>query len=599
MTAHGTVGTAEPEEPATAGVDAGHDDAGLDVTGLTVAYPRAARPALDDVSARVPPGEALLVVGLSGSGKSTLLGALAGVLGHTLDAQVHGTALVAGVDVTAGGPLDAARVAALVQQDPIAQTCLDTVRAEVELVLENHAVPAARIPAAAAEALADAHAAGLADRRTAELSGGELQRVALAAALAGRPRVLLADEPTAMLDPRAAREVGALVGHVAAGGTTTVVVEHRLDTLAPLPARTLVLSDGRVLACGPTPDVLAEHGARLAAGGCWVPTRTLLATAGAPGPLGTPATDDWLRDLADRRGTQPETPDPYRPGARRRRPDGGFALHARGLRVRRTRRAGGPWSRARRVDVVHGVDLSLPRGRVLGVVGANGSGKSTLLRGLAGLEPTGGSVRAGRTALAVQHPEQGFLCRTVADELAYGPRRAGLADTDVEAAVAAALRRFGLDGLADRSPYRLSGGQQRRLSLAAAVGGDPDVVLADEPTFGLDRAGTLDTAAILRAEADDGAGVVVVSHDLELLGRVADHVLVLHDGRPLGTGPAEDVLADGELLDAAGLERGPLLERWAGWPRPRPSLRRLLTGLDAAVAAAARSGLPDRTGAPA
>src|SRR5690606_33013244 len=159
--------------------------------------------------------------------------------------------------------------------------------------------------------------------------------------------------------------------------------------------------------------------------------------------------------------------------------------------------------------------------------------------------------RTGRTALVVQHPEQQLLCRTVAAEIAYGPRRAGLPDDEVDRRVTAALHRFGLQDLADRSPYRLSGGQQRRLSLACAVVTDVDLLLVDEPTFGLDRAGALDTAGVLRQVSEDGAGVVVVSHDLELLARCADRLLVLRDGRPVAHGRLEAVLGDTETLDAA------------------------------------------------
>ncbi|MCA5894057.1 energy-coupling factor ABC transporter ATP-binding protein [Isoptericola sp. NEAU-Y5] len=552
---------------------------------LTVTYPRAGVAALDDVTVRLPDGDALLVVGLSGSGKSTLLAALAGIVGHTVDAEVSGRALVGAVDAVAGGQRAVAAVAGLVLQDPAAQTCLDTVVGEIEHVLENRAVPPAAMPAAVEAALTAAGAGDLAGRATGELSGGQLQRVALAAALAGRPRVLLLDEPTALLDPRAARDVGALVGRLATQGTTAVVVEHRVDDLRPLPARTLVLDGGRIVACGPTAEVLATHGHRLLAAGCWVPTDVLLDAAGAPGRLGDPGTDAWLVELTARRAPSPP-PSPDGAALVAAGPRGGDpVLDARRMSVSRTRRPHGRWSRARQVDVVHDVDLRVGRGEVVGVVGVNGCGKSTLLRGLAGLDRTRGTRRTGRTALVVQHPEQQLLCRTVAAEIAYGPRRAGLPDDEVDRRVTAALHRFGLHDLADRSPYRLSGGQQRRLSLACAVVTDVDLLLVDEPTFGLDRAGALDTAGVLRQVSEDGAGVVVVSHDLELLARCADRLLVLRDGRPVAHGRLEAVLGDTETLDAAGLARTDLLDWWCGRPGPRPPLRSLLGALDAAVSA--------------
>ena len=233
-------------------------------------------------------------------------------------------------------------------------------------------------------------------------------------------------------------------------------------------------------------------------------------------------------------------------------------LVARGLRVARGRGR-------RRHEVLHDVSLTVERGRILAVVGVNGSGKSTLLRALAGLERwTAGEVsvagrrrRPGRTGRAVtlvmQNPEHQFLERTVRDELAHGMRLEGDEEAAVERAVAGMLARFDLVDRAGANPFLLSGGQQRRLSVASVLGEHREAICLDEPTFGQDRRSAEALMARLHDVAADGAGLVIATHDMELASEHADRVLVLAAGRVLAEGPAREVLADAPLLERAGL----------------------------------------------
>ncbi|SDS48923.1 energy-coupling factor transport system ATP-binding protein [Paraoerskovia marina] len=543
----------------------------LVVEHLDVRFPGEPTSVLRDVSFRVRSGSSLLVVGPSGSGKSTLVAALAGIVPHTVDADLHGRVVIGVPGAWERGPRALAGHLGLVQQDPLAQVCLDSVDAEVEFALENREWRVEEIGPAVARALDAAGAGGLAGRRTGTLSGGQCQRVATAAALAPSPAVLLLDEPTALLDPEAARAVGALVGRLAAGETTTVVVEHRLDDLDPLPDSTLVLVDGEVVAHGPTADVMRDQARALVRRGCWVPTSALLAVAGAPPDWESTETDAWLGEVrAQQCGFTPAR--------------GERVLHARGLAVGH----GSPSGRRRRreplVEAVGAVDLDLHRGEVVAVLGTNGSGKSTLVRGLAGLAPTRGRIDRGRVSLVVQHPEHQFVARTVAEEVAWTPRLAGLDGDDLRRVVDDALARFDLTSLADRSPFGLSGGEKRRLSLATALVHPGDVVLADEPTYGLDRAATVATQAALREAARDGRAVLVVTHDVELAGRLADRILVLVDGRPATAGPADQVLRDTEGLRAAGLRPTRLLERWSALASPT-TVQDFLVGIDERVLA--------------
>jgi len=545
--------------------------------GLSVTVGHHGARVLDEVHVTVPAGTGVLVLGPSGCGKSTLVRALVGVVPHTLPGTVSGVLRVVGHDPRDVSPAELAARVGLVQQRPGDQLCLSRVDDELRFALENRGADPRTLDSRAAAALDAVGAGHLHERATHTLSGGEAQRVALAAALVADPDLLVLDEPTALLDPAAAHEVGVLVAGLAHapaapdGGPhpprsthrSVVLVEHRLDELGTLPEATLALGgDGRVVAHGPTDRVLREHARELVALGCWLPLAVRLEAAGAPGPLGAPATDAWLADLARATTVGAAGPRPSPAGSSR------AALRVHGLDVHR-----GPRRRGRRPaapPVVRGVDLDVRAGEVLVVVGPNGGGKSTLLRGLAGLERTTGEVLTASgepVAMVFQDPEHQLVASTVRDEVAWSARRAGVPDLDDR--VGRALERFSLTPLADANPYRLSGGEQRRLSLATATVLDPAVLLADEPTFGLDRAQAAATAHALRGRADAGGAVVVVTHDLSLAAEIADRVAVLVDGTLAALGSPSEVLEDDALCARAGLRRPPLLDWWARTGRGR------------------------------
>ncbi|WP_051155007.1 ABC transporter ATP-binding protein [Ruania albidiflava] len=536
-------------------------------TGLTVTYPGAPAPHLRQVSIAVEPGERVLLLGPSGAGKSTLLRTLAGVVPQTVEADVTGQVTVCGTDPRSTPVPELAGRVATLTQDPADQLCLPTVVDEVAFACENRAVPREQIPPRVSRALHAVGAGHLAGRRTSELSGGEGQRVALAAALVAGPDLLLLDEPTALLDPAAARGVGAMLAGLDGG---SLLIEHRLDELGDLPPRCVVL-DGRgsVVADGPSAQVLTSE--QVAATGSWLP-----ATAELTRALGRPVSRSQLGGaLGELAGCRPPAG---------RRAAGPVLLAARAAQVRRGDRV-----------VCQGVDLDLRAGQITAVLGVNGSGKSSLLLGLAGLlEATGISGRA-QVGMVFQNPEHQFLARTVAEEIRYGMpdgghrrgrgdrrgpdrgagRSAGAPD------LAAVLARYDLTGREEADPFRLSGGQQRRLSLAAMTVMADEVLLADEPTFGQDRRTTAAVAAELDRLAAEDRAVVLVSHDLRLVATLADQVLLLAGGRPVASGGVEEVLTPG-LLARAGLRLPPLL---AAWPGGLGAARDVLGLLEAQAAA--------------
>lgn len=460
---------------------------------VTVHRPRRAAPVLDVARLDVADGEQLLVVGPSGCGKSTLLDVLCGVVPHGAPAEVAGEVVVAGTDPRTTSVARLALRVGRLGQDPAANACLPDVLDEVALTLENRGVPRAEIGPRVERALTRTQALHLAGRRTSSLSGGEQQRVALAAVLAGDPEVLLLDEPTSMLDPVAAAQVrDVLAQRAGAGrGSTTLLVEQRTSGVGRLPGRTLVLGPGGVpVADGPTAEVLP---------------------ADVPLPVrdGSAAGDVLVRltDAAFRQGGREVVSVPY---------------------------------------------LELREGQVTVLLGRNGSGKSSLLLGAAGLLGGRGRRAAPAVALVVQRPEHQLLARSALAEVALGLPRRGRTP---EAALAA-LGSVGLAHLAATDPFRMSGGEQRRLALASATALGRRVLLLDEPTAGLDPERTAEVAGLVGAAADAGLAVALATHDLRLARALADHVVVLAGGEVVAQGgPA--VLEDEALLVDAGLVPGP------------------------------------------
>jgi energy-coupling factor transport system ATP-binding protein len=431
------------------------------VRGLTFSYPGAPRAAVQDVSLDFEPGQMVALLGPSGSGKSTLLRALAGLVPHFHGGRFSGSVDVAGLDTRRTRPAELAGTVATLFQDPEDQVVFTRVAAEVAFGLENVGTAPAAIPARAREALAAVGAAHLADRPVAELSGGELQRVCLASALALRPRLLLLDEPTSQLDPDGAAD---LIELARTGGGAVVVSEQRPDRVLPECDRVVFLDRGRVALDAPRDEALGWLGRNRPA---WVPRRLELPEAG---PEGTAVCR--LENVSFS----------YRPE------------HI----------------------VLQCTNLEIRRGEIVALVGPNGSGKTTLAKLAAGLlEPRAGRViRDGRACYLSQDPGR-YLVKERADEevaLAVGGDLAWARRT---------LTQLGLEDHAGRHPRDLSSGERERLALAAVLVAEPDLLVLDEPTRGVDPECKDELAGLLRAQGP-GRATLVVTNDLVFAGEVAD-----------------------------------------------------------------------------
>ncbi len=509
----------------------------LELDSFSYSYPGGSEPALSDVSFRVTPGEFVVLAGGSGSGKSTLLRTACGLVPHFHGGHALGAASVSGLDLRDHGPADLSAVVGTVLQDPESQVLMNTVRAEIAFPLENRGWRPAQVARGVEEAALALGISGLLDRSTHELSGGELQRVALGAAIAVRPRLLLLDEPTSQLDPVAGDELlGLLVRINEDWGTTVVIAEHRLERCLPAADRVVALAAGRVVCDAGPAEFLAW--AREAAPDLQTPAARLFALTGRePLPVSVKAA---RRRLSEEGREVPSPTAAHRPEQRRPGRPAGRVPAA--LDVERI------WLELREGPVVlRDASLRVAPGERVALMGSNGAGKSTLLRVAAGLaRPTRGRVRAaGRVALLLQYPGDYFVHDRVGDELP-----------------SAALRAAGLAHLAERHPRDLSGGERQRLALAIVCQGDvPAVLCLDEPTRGMGQSDRRNLSDELRARSRAGTAVVVATHDAEFAAEWAERVVLLGDGRPVADAPTHEVLAGGwyfstqiaRILDGAAL----------------------------------------------
>ena len=433
---------------------------------VTYSYPGARDAALRDVSLTVD-GGLNVVAGPSGGGKSTLLRVFNGLVPHFHGGRVAGCARVAEQDVIRTPTRQLARSVGFVFQDPELQAVYGTVDREVAFGLENAAVPAREIPARVDEALHAAGASHLSGRTLRTLSGGERQRVALASALASRPRLVVLDEPTSQLDPEGTALVMAAVRGIVDAGRAVVVSEHRLDELVAAATQLIDVDGGAV------------HG----------------------------------RDPRSWRAASPPPHIERAPGGRQE----AWCVRAA------TAGFGG-------VAVLHDVETGGCGGEVVALTGPNGSGKTTLLRLVGGmLAPISGAVtrRPGRVAYLPQNPAALLHRPTVRAEVRFTLERA--AETRESADVI--LSDFGLVASASRYPRDLSSGERQRAAAAAVLPGAPALVLLDEPTRGMDAAARNALISVIAKLRDRGAAVMIATHDVALRNAVADRVLLVADGR--------------------------------------------------------------------
>ena len=522
----------------------------VEVKGVWWRYRGSGDYVLRGVDLRVGEGEFLVVMGRSGAGKTTLLLTINGVIPSRLPGEFKGEVRVAGSKVS---DMDVAEVAGYVStvfEDPEIQFVMSTVEDEVVLGLEALGLPREEIKDGLEWAL-DLVGLGpeFLGRNPYQLSGGEKQRVAIAAALARKPRVLLLDEPTSDLDPVGKEEVvGAIRRLREELGITIIMVEHNPEIVYEFADRVAVLSGGRIVAEGEPLEVLGNF--ELKREGVYPPQ--VVEVARGLGLNGARTEEEVVRAIRSRGFTRREVE--FGVG----RGEGRVIVSCRG--VRHVYEDG--------VVALRGVNLDLRSGELVSVVGPNGSGKTTLAKVIAGLiEPTKGEVLIEGKPLrsydrqtlssivgyVYQNPDHQIFNQTVFDEVAFGLRIRGVREGEVEERVRRALAVFGLEGKEGEHPFFLSKGERRRLALASVYVLDPKVLIVDEPTTGQDMVFNEKLFELLRGLAGEGRCVVVITHSTDLAFKYSDRVVVLKGGLVLADEHPRRLLTMDEVLAEADL----------------------------------------------
>ena len=465
------------------GTDRETDGPVIEARGLGFSHRGTGTRQLADITCDIPAGSRVAVMGAAGAGTSTFAMALNGLVPHHHPGDLYGQLRVAGIATHETTPPHLVRVVGLVSQNPEAQVMESLVIDDVAAGPANLGLGRDEVLSRARRALQEVGLAGLADRETATLSGGQLQRLAIAGVLAMEPQILVLDEPTSALDPEGAATVQRIVADLSAAGRTVVVVDHDPDAVAAWADLLLVLEEGKLAYFG-APGPFLDDEQRVAAAGIRPRHRCRGGVPGRPEPQTPPVLE--AIDLAHR----------Y--------PSGVLALD--------------------------GVDVTIHRGEFVALLGGNGAGKTTLAKHFAGLlEPTFGTVRshAERVGFVFQNPDHQIFANTVLDETAFGPRNAELPDPEVAARAGRALERVGLGDVAGLHPLRLGRGDRQRLAVASALAMNPDVLILDEPTTGLDWRGTEALMGLLADLNRDGTTIVMITHDLPLAARHASRTVTL------------------------------------------------------------------------
>ncbi len=528
------------------------------IENLTYFYPDAEKAALQNVTLEIAEGELLLLIGGSGSGKSSLARALAGLIPDFYGGRIGGKIYFQGRDMRMMDRRKLARQVGMVFQDPEKQIVQTQVEAEIAFGLENLGLANEEMARRVAEVICFMGLERISRDFTANLSGGQKQKLALAAVLAMQPHVLVLDEPTSQLDPVAAEEILNLVKRLNEEmGFTVIIVEQRLERCYHLADRVLLMDQGKVV-CDGSPRAVAGQTIQ----GCapfLPPVARFFAGLQAPkAPLTVKEGRKLLRSCLNvketggtaRSAIETSVAAEGRPAAENG--DGSTAGPAGGRSAVRIKNLWFAYPEGE--EVLKGVSLDIREGEFVAVLGANGAGKSTMLRLLAGLlKPDRGIVQvcgqdAGkngckeirkRIAYLSQNPNDYLFQDTVEDELLFTLNNFGLKDTSI---VDEMLEMFNLARYRRTNPRDLSSGERQRVALASVLVTSPGLIVLDEPTRGVDFRLKAELGGFLQQEAAKGRTVIVVTHDVEFAAEYATRAVMMFSGRVVSDGGKHDVL---------------------------------------------------------
>lgn len=549
------------------------------INRLSVRYPFQQGEVLHNVRLDIAQGEKVLLLGPSGGGKSTLALALSGIIPRSVEAELTGEIWMDGVEPRIAGIAAMCRKVGILFQDPDTQLCMTTVEDEIAFGLENMGLSRTEMEERICSSLA---LTGISDQRHAhsqQLSGGFKQKLGLACLLAMDQEMLILDEPTANLDPAATVEMFSLFAQLATQSDKTLLfIEHKLDDLLAYIERVIVLDDrGRIVADGGPRHIFQYELEKLLELGVWVPRLCLAAweleQQGMVWPTFPLTMAEWEEGMAARGISLNDSVG--------RRMASSSLLTTSPLSSTATPllEVEGLSFNYRDNNVLSDISFTIAAGEFVALLGANGSGKSTLVQQFVKLlVPTKGMIHFGgklidnlstkelmrQIGFVFQNPEHQFVQDTVEDELAYGLQILGYTEEQLRIRVSELLHRFKLEPYRDQNPFSLSQGQKRRLSVAASLTGEQQLLILDEPTFGQDYENTVALMSLLQELNREGKTIVMVTHDMELVKQYASQVLLLHERKLLYQGAPELFFEEADLLRQAAMKCpfSDMLEPW-------------------------------------
>ena len=443
----------------------------ITIRNLSYAYPEANTPALQDINLDIRDGECILITGPTGSGKTTLLYTLNGLIPHVLGGKTDGEIMINGLSPGKLPVREISRFAGTVFQDPESQIFMLKVADEVAFGCENLLMPADEIIRRSDRALAEMGMLHLKDAETFTLSGGQKQRLVISSVYAMGPDVFLFDEPTTDIDAKGRKEFLEIVKGLKESGKTVIVVEHQHEEFSRLADRVVVLENGKI--------------------------------------------DDRVMPVPEHNAA---------PRREQRPPEQAMRLRLEGVSFAYTK--GDP--------VLEDINIEIRKNELVAVGGDNGSGKSTLLKIMAGLlRPASGEVRildktnpkvddlVGQVGFLFQNPDEQLFTNSVEEEILFGPKQVGKT-IDIERY----LRLCGLESMRDRHPQTLSRGQRQLLAVVSIMAFEPQILILDEPTTGLDRNSWSNLMDLLSALTEQGVTVVFATHNI-MAGKYADRYIYL------------------------------------------------------------------------
>jgi energy-coupling factor transport system ATP-binding protein len=546
-------------------------DSIVSIKNVNFTYLGEESPALKDINLEVKHGEFVLIVGPSGSGKTSLVNLLNGTIPSIFEGDLSGEVIVDGLSTSENSIIKLSTIVGQVFQDPDSQIVNVFVKDEIYFGPENLNVPIETILKNSNEAISLVGIEDLVDRDIFLLSGGQKQKVALTSVLSMKPKILVLDQPTANLDPHSTREVFKLVGRLNKElGMTVFVIEHNVDDLIHLVTKVVVMDKGTIAAAGTPRDVFGRSFLESSKSlGLWVPQVTELALQIGDRvnfkelPLTVLEAYPEISKLCECiKSTKTESSFAKRFQVNSTEPQ----IEIKHLNFN---------YKVNNFQALDDVNITIKKGEFISIIGKNGSGKSTLAKILTKINdaPPASVYIYGKDISAMglfettkiigyvfQNPDHQFIADTVFDEVAYSLRARNVDEEIVKQKVMDVLTRFGLEKYIDLSPFALSMGYRRLLSVTTMLVVDQDVIILDEPTIGQDQVSCDLLMGYLKQLNDEGKTIILITHDMRLISEWVGRVIIMSDSHLLFDGPIYETFRRDELLEKAAINVPPIVE---------------------------------------